>query len=305
MGKKVLLFVATEKGYTVLSRLIKEKLQDNIGAVVTFKEVNVEKSWDVEIKKLCVDFNILFYYWTDSKDQLRNIIKMNSITTSIAVSWKYMIPMEINTWIDDPFIVLHDSLLPKYRGFAPTPTAIICGDDEIGVTAIYASDLVDAGDIIARRSVRISEDMYVEEVIQKQAELSADIVIEIIQRLKKGKIEGEKQDEKKATYSIWRNIEDCHVDWGKSAKEIYNFVRALGFPYVGAFSYYEEKKIIIKKTQVISSDKVFAIRDFGKIWSIRENHPEIICGIGMIMILEATYEDGNPVLFKKLRCRLK
>ena len=55
---------------------------------------------------------------------------------------------------------------------------------------------------------------------------------------------------------------------------------------------------------VLKEDLPFAIRQPGKIWSIRDNIPSVICGSGMLRILEAEQEDGTPVLFSKLRCRL-
>ncbi len=45
------------------------------------------------------------------------------------VGWQYLIRQ-----IEGTIIVFHDSVLPRYRGFAPTVTALINGDPAIGVT---------------------------------------------------------------------------------------------------------------------------------------------------------------------------
>ena len=45
-------------------------------------------------------------------------------------------------------IIFHDSLLPKYRGFAPLVNSLINQEKEIGVTAIKASQNYDEGDTV-------------------------------------------------------------------------------------------------------------------------------------------------------------
>ena len=213
--------------------------------------------------------------------------------------------MKINDYLEYPLIVFHDSLLPKYRGFAPTPTAIMCGETNIGVTAIFANEQVDAGDIVAQKSVYVPETMYIKDIITLQANVCADILDEIIKRIEQKNLFGVPQNENEATYSIWRNKEDCHIDWNKSNKDIYNFIRAVGFPYSGAFTHLNEKKIYIIEAEVIYDDLNFAIRDVGKIWRIRDNKPEVICGDGILRILSAKYENGDMVEFDKVRCRLQ
>lgn len=223
---------------------------------------------------------------------------------AVTISWKYLLPVEINKYLKYPPIVFHDSLLPKYRGFSPTPTAIMCGETEIGVTAIFANEQVDQGEILVQKSVYIPKTMYIEDIISKQSALCADMLIEIIQKIEVDALTGVPQNEDDATYSIWRNIEDCHIDWNKSAKEIYDFVRAVGSPYPGAFTFLNGEKIYIKRTE-IAEDLKFIIRDCGKIWRIADNQPEVICGKGILRIVSAAYEDGEGVAFHRVRCRLK
>ena len=104
------------------------------------------------------------------------------------------------------------------------------------------------------------------------------LLIEIIQKIEVDALTGVPQNEDDATYSIWRNIEDCHIDWNKSAKEIYDFVRAVGSPYPGAFTFLNGEKIYIKRTEIaedlsseiverygglqITSRRLFAAREY-------------------------------------------
>jgi len=305
MFVKGLLFLATEKGYRVLKSLIENNKEKNIGAVITFKEVDVEKSWDEDIRKECQNSNIPFYLWNDVKYQLCEVVEQNKCNFAIAISWRYLISLQINNYLEYPLIIFHDSLLPKYRGFAPTPTAIICGESVIGITAIFANKQVDNGDIIIQKSLYISKDMFMYDIIHKQSYIYAEMLLEIVNKIETGRLSSFPQNEDEATYSVWRNIDDCHIDWGKSAKDIYNFIRALSSPYPGAFSFINGKKIKIFKAEVVPYDLKFAIRDVGKIWTIKDNQPEVICGKGLLKILLAKDEKDEKVLFEKVRCKLQ
>ena len=300
---RLALFLATEKGYTCLENLIRNGKTQSIGFVVSFSEVNVAHNWQTDIEILCKSEGILHFSWNEIKNSLTEILRDNKITSAAAVSWRYILPLSINEYLETPLIVFHDSLLPQYRGFAPTPTAIINGEKTIGITALFASEKADEGDIIMQRKIEVPHDKYMREIVSEQSLIYADMLLELLRMIENGRIESRKQNENEATYSVWRNYDDCRINWNESAEYIYNFIRALGTPYLGAWCFYDGKKIIADRSEVIQ-DKKFALRDAGKIWSIKDNMPEVICGEGMLRISEAHYEDGERVKFRKLRVRL-
>ena len=245
--------------------------------------------------------------WNEVKNLLPVLIRKHNATNCCAISWRYMLPSELNEMLMDPIIVLHDSLLPKYRGFAPTPTAVMAGETEFGVTALFAADKVDEGDIIKQEHVFIDKSKYIAEIIEILSRLYEKIVIDIFEDLKKGTLQAKPQDNSQATYSIWRNIEDCHIDWEQSAEDIYNFIRAIGTPYYGAYSYLEDKEIIIERAEIEEQDLIFSKRDCGKIWRIDNNCPIVICKSGLLKVTKAVFKENRQenVVFKKVRCRLK
>jgi methionyl-tRNA formyltransferase len=51
----------------------------------------------------------------------------------------------------------HDSLLPRYRGFAPLNWSILNGESETGVTLFRLGEGVDEGPIVGQRRVPIGE----------------------------------------------------------------------------------------------------------------------------------------------------
>ena len=301
---KILLFLATEKGFRSLKKLTDAGRADEIGCVVSFPETNVVHDWSADILSLCGAYGIPFRFWKTVRDDLTAFVREERFTGAVAISWKYLIPLTVNETLIHPLIVFHDSLLPKYRGFTPTATAVLCGDDTVGVTALFATEEVDRGSIVLQRSMHVPENMYMKEIVDRQADLYAGMLSDLLDGMNGGALPSVPQNEAEATYSIWRDPSDCEILWSDSARRIHDAVRALGDPYLGAYTYYGGERIIVRRSEIPEEDLPFAIRQPGKIWSIRDNIPTVICGSGMLRILEAVREDGSPVLFSKLRCRL-
>ena len=300
--KKILLFIATEKGFEALKKLYKYD-KKIIGLVSSFQEEYVKEEFYYKIEEFCNEKQISFKgYNKEFKQNLESILKAFNITEAVAISWRYFIPLKINKLLETKLIIFHDSLLPKYRGFCPTPTAIICGEKEIGISVFFATNEIDKGEIILQKKIKIDTNLYIKDIILKQSKLYSEAMIELIEMIKRGSIRSELQDETKATYSIWRNPEDCQIDWNLSSFEIYNLIRAVSFPYTGAFTYYEGEKAYILKSEIVKDIK-FQKRDSGKIWKIDKKMPIVVCGKGMIKLIKVKDKDENEISFNFIRRR--
>ena len=178
--KKIALFLATKKGYTALKGLIEHGKTGNIGCVVTFNENNVQHDWQPDIAEACKYGGIPCFLWRDFRCDDEKIFQRHDIKAAVAISWRYLLPVTLNKYLSIPLIVFHDSLLPKYRGFAPTATAIICGETTLGVTAFFAEDEVDSGDIILQKKLNVNRSEYMYEIINRQSIIYAEMLLEII-----------------------------------------------------------------------------------------------------------------------------
>jgi len=299
---KILLFAATKKGLRVTERLSGE-FRSDLAAVCSFLERNVTESHFSQIHSLCKNLGIAFFDWKDVRDDVESLVKDLGITHVFLVSWGFRLPAEINKYLKNKMIVFHDSLLPKYRGFAPLPTAIIRGDKEIGFSVLFAEEEIDKGDIILQKRFCLPPTMYISEAIDIIAQGYSEVIGEVIGLLKKGKIKVSPQDESKATYSVWRDDKDKEIDWKQSSEQIFNFIRALGGPYGGAYTFLKGKKIFVFESR-IRTDLNFEIRQPGKLWTISGKTATVICGSGMLEIKKCFREDGSPVEFSRLRVRL-
>lgn len=130
-------------------------------------------------------------------------------------------------------INVHPSLLPRYRGAAPIQMAIAEGEVLTGVSIIYISKEMDAGDVILQRTVPIVDDDTTETLAPRLADVGAALLIEAVDLLRDGTAPRLPQDPALATYVAKLTKEDGRIDWTLPARVIRNRVR--GFtPWPGS-----------------------------------------------------------------------
>lgn len=132
-------------------------------------------------------------------------------------------------------INVHASLLPKYRGAAPIQYALMNGETETGITIMYMDEGLDTGDMIARRSLPITDADDAGTLFAKLSELGAELLLETLPALAGGKVAAEPQKDEEAVYAPMLTRADERIDWHDSHLQIFNHVRALR-PRPGAFT---------------------------------------------------------------------
>jgi methionyl-tRNA formyltransferase len=259
--------------------------------VVGGRDQHVKKDYFDDIEKICKSHNIPFA-------EKEKPVGAN-VDYKLAIGWRWMIQDY------DNLIVMHDSLLPRYRGFAPLVNALINGEKTTGVSMLFASSEYDKGDIIFQERMEIQYPIKIQELIEKIAPLYSIMVEKAIQQLhSSNKLEGKSQDEELATYSLWRDEMDYQINWHQSADQIERFINALGFPYKGAYTMVNERKIRIMEVRVME-DVAIEIRQPGKIIFTENKKPVVVCGKGLLQLLDIRDEDNKPIESIHFRTRFQ
>lgn len=133
---------------------------------------------------------------------------------------------------------VHAALLPQYRGAAPINWAIINGETTTGVTTFFLDHDIDTGRIIKQLNFSIPDDADVEYVYDGLMNLGAEIAQDTVDMVleHEGNVPSIAQvesDDLKNAPKIFR--ETCEIDWTKSVKQVYDFVRGLS-PIPGAWT---------------------------------------------------------------------
>jgi methionyl-tRNA formyltransferase len=142
-------------------------------------------------------------------------------------------------------INLHGSLLPKYRGITPIASALMDGATAVGVTVHFLTEEFDSGDIILQRSVQVSGDDHAMEIFEKTWNLYPKCLDEALDLLEHDGIKRQPQAFGMASYHPHRERRQEEIVWRASTEDVYNFIRALSFPFRGAFTYLDNRPLII------------------------------------------------------------
>jgi methionyl-tRNA formyltransferase len=146
---------------------------------------------------------------------------------------------------------VHPSLLPRYRGPAPIPAAILAGDDETGVTVQDVALEMDAGDILAQERIPLTGTETTATLSQAAARVGAELLAEVLDRIQAGTVTRTPQDADEATYTSLVEKSDGQIDWRRSATEIERMVRAYT-PWPHAYTSFRAERLVILEAAVAS-----------------------------------------------------
>ena len=184
-------------------------------------------------------------------------------------------------------INIHASLLPKYRGSAPYQWAVLNGEKETGVTAMYLCREMDAGDMIDRVTTPIGENETAGEVLDRLALLGAGLLSKTLARFQAGPVAGEKQDESQVSYAPMLDKSLCPIDFHRTAQQIHDQVRGLQ-PWPVATMELQGKHFKVHETRVTAGEG-----EPGQILGLTKTGLVIACGQGAVEIRSLQAEGGK------------
>lgn len=207
------------------------------------------------VKELAMKNNLTIF----QPDSLKNtesfeLLKGLNPELIVVVAYGKILPKNI---LDIPkygCINVHGSLLPKYRGAAPIQFAIINGEEKTGVTTMFMDEGMDTGNMLLKAEIKIEDEDTSESLYSKLSKLGSELLIKTLDKLKKGELNPQKQNENDATYSKILTKEMGEIDWNTSAQTIHNLVRGL-FPWPVAKTKLDSKTLKIFKTKVLNDLK--------------------------------------------------
>lgn len=212
-----------------------------------------------EVKEFAVQSGIKKIYQPQkikNNEEFINEIKGINPDLIVVVAYGKILPKDI---LDIPkygCINVHGSLLPKYRGAAPIQWAVLNGDKITGVTTMFMDVGMDTGDMILKKEVEIGDNETTGELWDRLSKIGGELLVETVKKVEDGTAPREKQGED-FSLAPMLNKEMAKIDWeNKSAEEIKNLVRGLN-PIMGAYSYYQGKKIKFWKVEICSDEKLF------------------------------------------------
>ncbi len=184
-------------------------------------------------------------------------------------------------------INIHASLLPQYRGSAPYQWAVLDGQKETGVTAMYLCREMDAGDIIEMVKTPIDPNETAGALLERLAELGAGLLSRTMAQLQAGKQTRTPQNAALATYAPMLTKEMSPIDWNRTALQIHNQVRGLN-PWPVATAQIAGRQFKIYETVLTEGTGTP-----GQILGLTKTGLKIACGEGAVEIRTLQAEGGK------------
>jgi len=286
-------------GYACLEALIARarELGDEIVAVVTHADDPRENIWFASVRQLAFE-NYLPVYQPANPNDPAFVAAMQALQPDFLFScyYRHMLKQPV---LDLPrlgALNLHGSLLPRYRGRCPVNWVLVHGETETGVTLHYMEEKADQGDIVGFKRIPITFEDTALTLFAKMTAAAPELIREAYPLLRAGTAPRLTQDHARASYYGGRTPADGLIDWRHSALQTYNLIRAVTYPYPGAFTFFQGRKLLVWAGQVMAA-LVTAPADPGQVTAAVPGEGLLVAtGDGHFLIIQAQWENEPEFL---------
>ena len=296
---KVLFIGSTKRGYLALKALA-ETDASITGIISLLQDEHENERYEEKIKDFANYTNVPLCEtkWMKDQDYAKLILTQFKPDIAFVVGCRILIHKDIYTIPRYGTLAVHDSLLPEYRGFAPLNWSLINGEDHSGVTLFYLNERMDGGDIVAQKRIPIEPDDTAPVVYERVCKATVDVVIEGFAKLWEGKPSRIKQDYSLGSFTCSRVPADGFIDWSNSTTTIYNQVRALAYPYPGAFTYFNVNKLTVWRAHPVTPAPRYVGSAPGRVINVSrtEGSIEVLTGDGVLKIFEVQLEGEQSTM---------
>lgn len=241
------------------------------------------------VKEVALKHNLRVFTPICIKDDYRNIIDLDP-ELIITCAYGQFIPNELIEYPKYKSINTHGSLLPKYRGGAPIQRSIINGDKKTGISIIYMTKKMDAGDILYAKEIDIDINDTNATLFEKLSNVARDSLLEFLPSFFKGEFSRIPQNELEATFAYNLTKQDEYINFNDDVLKAYNHIRGL-LDNPGAYSIMNDKKYKFMKVGFDYSDNTSPCTFKG----LENDYLRIDCQNGFIKVFEIRPEGKNTM----------
>ena len=214
----------------------------------------------------------------------------------VVAGWTRLLSAELLGVPSRGVVGFHASLLPRYRGRAPVNWAILRGEALTGNTMMLLDAGTDTGDIVDQETVPIASDDTCATVYASVGEAGATMLRRQLPALLGGTAPRRPQGAGDGPPLPKRTPGMGITDWDRPARAVHDWIRALTWPYPGAFTFLGERKIMLWASAAATEPTGGASAAPGEVLSCDGAGVRVATAAGAIMLTslsDAGYRPGS------------
>lgn len=229
---RILFIGCVKSSYIFLETLIKNKAE--VVGVITKEKSDFNADF-TDITPLCRANDIPYLYVKTTNDMSSaQFIRDLKPDIGFCLGWSLLVSGDIIDLFPMGMVGYHPAALPLNRGRHPLIWALALGLNETASSFFMIDKTADTGDIISQRPVTITYEDTAETLMDKVNSIGALQLTELVKEFEAGTVVKIPQAPDEGNSWRKRGKIDGQIDWRMSGKAIYDLVRALTRPYVGA-----------------------------------------------------------------------
>lgn len=283
---KIVLIGCVESSEIILEQLFSHGF-DVVGVITKQKSSFNADFRDLSV--LCRKYDVPYKYTNqiNNDEDVKNFLRKLKPDYLYCIGWSQILGKEILEIPKKGTIGFHPAELPNNRGRHPIVWALALGLKRTASTFLLLDSGIDTGKVLSQEFISIKYEDNSQTLYQKIMEKAKEQIVDLSYNLMKEKIDI-KQLAVQENGNEWRKRkkEDGEIDWRMGSYQIYNLIRALTRPYVGAHFIYQEKEYKVWKAKEYITDAYENIEP-GKILKVfSEEHFMVKAGNNIIEVLE-------------------
>ena len=247
---KILFIGTVEFSLQALTKLI--EMGEEVVGVIT-KEQSVFNADFADLTSVCERHGIPYLFCKNINDDVA-VQWMNGFQPDIAFcfGWSQIIRPHVLAIPKKGVVGFHPAYLPKNRGRHPLIWALVLGLKESATTFFMMDEGADSGDIVSQKQFDITYEDDAASLYQKMIDNALSQIEDFVPALRESRLTPTPQDHSKANLWRKRGRKDGEIDFRMNSRTIYNLVRGLTKPYVGAHLMFGEAEVKIWKVREVT-----------------------------------------------------
>lgn len=281
---KVFFIGCVESSYRLLEILL--KTHKDVSGVIT-KEKSDFNSDFCDLTPLCRQYKVPYLCVKNAND-VDSISFIREVKADICFcfGWSQLLKDDLINLFPMGVVGFHPAALPCNRGRHPLIWALALGLEETASSFFMINAEADKGDIVSQRSIEITYEDDAGVLYDKVMAAAIDQEMELVKAFEDGTVS--RIPQLSATGNSWRKRgkADGAIDWRMSSRNIYNLVRSLAKPYVGAHFVYDGKEYKVWKVKEIDTPNMQNLEP-GKVIAVNSDGTvDVKAGDGGVRLLE-------------------